>query len=501
MLSVFFGVIQFSWLYYGSLQASKKLYYQLLIRVIKAPLRFFDTTPIGRILNKFSKDFEVIDIDLGLFLHNVIANDGWCCNSNKQFVIATIIFVIIYMIIGTLYSKASRELKRLDSTTKSPLYSQYTETLNGITTIRAFNVTEQFMSEMLTRLDNNIRPFYFLWMANRWLQIWTNGIGAFFPFIAGVMILWKLQEINASLAGLSLSFSMTFTSQIMWSIRKFTQLEMSLNSIERIVEFLNIQQENYHEVVKVKERKSSEKNWLMNGNIKFENLKVKYAEDLEHVLHNISFEINGKEKIGIVGRTGSGKSTMSLSLFRFLEASEGKIFIDNIDISKLNLEELRSNLTIIPQDPILFSGSLPLSSSKSLNNHALTAEDSNVTSELLINIFSNLDTPISEGGNNLSQGQRQLLCLARALLKKTKIIIMDEATAKIDFDMDEKIQKMIRNEFNDCTIVCIAHRLQTIIDYDKILVLDQGCSVSKFYQMCKQSGDFEKLKSLALKQS
>jgi ABC-type multidrug transport system fused ATPase/permease subunit len=155
------------------------------------------------------------------------------------------------------------------------------------------------------RLDNNIRPFYFLWVTNRWLQIWTNGIGSFFPFIAGILILWKLHEINASLAGLSLSFSMTFTSQIMWSIRKYTQLEISLNSIERVVEFLSIQQENYHGEIKIEERENSEKRekcWPVNGNIKFENLKVKYAEDLENVLHNISFEINGKEKVGIIGR-------------------------------------------------------------------------------------------------------------------------------------------------------------------------------------------------------
>ncbi|PKC07157.1 P-loop containing nucleoside triphosphate hydrolase protein [Rhizophagus irregularis] len=498
MLSVFFGVIQFSWLYYGSLQASKKLYNQLLVRVIKAPLRFFDTTPIGRILNRFSKDFEIID---------------------------SILAVIIYAIVGTLYAIASRELKRLDSITKSPLYSQYTETLTGIITIRAFNITDQFMNEMLTKIDNNIRPFYFLWVANRWLQIWTNGMGAFFPFIASVLILWNLQKIDASLAGLALSFSMTFTTQIMWSIRKYTQLEMSLNSIERVVEFLNIEQENYQGEIKIKENENSEKNWPMNGNIRFERLKVRYAEDLDYVLRNISFEINGKEKVGIVGRTGSGKSTISLSLFRFLEAAEGKIFIDDIDISKLNLEELRSNLTIIPQDPILFTGTIRSNLDvfsqytdyeifESLKRvHLLPSSSKFSSTNELVNIFSNLDTQISEEGNNISQGQRQLLCLARALLKKPKIIIMDEATASIDFDMDEKIQKMIRNEFNDCTIICIAHRLQTIIDYDKILVLDRGSVLefdspynlisnpnSIFYQMCEQSGDFDILKSLALKE-
>ncbi|GBC22979.1 uncharacterized protein OCT59_014076 [Rhizophagus irregularis] len=532
MLSVFFGVIQFSWLYYGSLQASKKLYNQLLVRVIKAPLRFFDTTPIGRILNRFSKDFEIIDsilaVDLGLFLHNLLMMVGVVLviiAITKEFIIAAIIFVIIYAIVGTLYAIASRELKRLDSITKSPLYSQYTETLTGIITIRAFNITDQFMNEMLTKIDNNIRPFYFLWVANRWLQIWTNGMGAFFPFIASVLILWNLQKIDASLAGLALSFSMTFTTQIMWSIRKYTQLEMSLNSIERVVEFLNIEQENYQGEIKIKENENSEKNWPMNGNIRFERLKVRYAEDLDYVLRNISFEINGKEKVGIVGRTGSGKSTISLSLFRFLEAAEGKIFIDDIDISKLNLEELRSNLTIIPQDPILFTGTIRSNLDvfsqytdyeifESLKRvHLLPSSSKFSSTNELVNIFSNLDTQISEEGNNISQGQRQLLCLARALLKKPKIIIMDEATASIDFDMDEKIQKMIRNEFNDCTIICIAHRLQTIIDYDKILVLDRGSVLefdspynlisnpnSIFYQMCEQSGDFDILKSLALKE-
>ncbi|CAI2174221.1 16345_t:CDS:10 [Funneliformis geosporum] len=459
IFSVFFGVVQFSFLYYGSLRASKKLYFQLLATVIKAPLRFFDTTPIGRILNRFSKDFEVIDstlaVDLGLFLHNLLMMVGVIIviiTITK----AAIIFAIIYVIIGALYAKISRELKRLDSITKSPLYSHYTETLIGLTTIRAFKVTEQFMSEMLKRIDDNIRPFYFLWVANRWLQIWTNGIGAFFPFVTGLFILLNLEKINASLAGLSLSFAMTFTSQIMWSIRKYTQLEMSLNSVERIIESLCIRQENYQGEIG---KETLEEKWPRDGNIKFEGLQVKYAEDLEPVLHNISFEIIGKEKVGIVGRTGSGKSTMSLSIFRFLEATEGRILIDGIDISKLSLKDLRSNLTIIPQDPILFT--------EAINNLPVDQDFTRKSG----NIFYSLDTQINEGGNNLSQGQRQLLCLARALLKKSKIIIMDEATASIDLDLDEKIQKMIKTEFNDCTIICIAHKLRTIMDYDKILVL------------------------------
>ncbi|KAF0540786.1 P-loop containing nucleoside triphosphate hydrolase protein [Gigaspora margarita] len=490
-LSIIGGVSRSVWLYYGSLRASKKLYQTILHQVIRAPLRFFDTTPVGRILNRFSKDFETIDStltsELTQFLVNVLmmlSTMAVLTVITKEFLVAAILFGIIYTIFGALYAKASRELKRMDSVSRSPLYSHFTETLIGITTIRAFSASKRFMQDMLLKIDYNSRPSYYVWLTNRWLSIHFNFTSSFVSFLAGIFILWNIDHMDAGLAGLSLSFAMQFTRQIMWTVRKYTLLEMSLNAVERVSEFSEIPQEA-PAIIEPRPPAC----WPHSGAITVQNLEVKYAPDLEPVLHHISFNVNGQEKIGLVGRTGSGKSTITLSLFRFVEPSDGKILVDEIDISSVGVEDLRSRITIIPQDPILFTGTIrsnldtfaQYEDSEILESlrrvHLIPLEedvDAITFSEDNINLFKNLDTPVSEGGKNFSQGQRQLLCLARALLRSSKIILMDEATASIDFTMDEKIQKMIRTEFAECTVLCIAHRLRTVIDYDRILVIDRG---------------------------
>ncbi|CAG8607661.1 8848_t:CDS:10, partial [Dentiscutata erythropus] len=512
-LSIITGVLRYAWLYYGSLRASKKLYQTLLHRVIRAPLRFFDTTPVGRILNRFGKDFETIDSSLAGELAQFLIN--------AIMMLSTMAVLTVITKVGALYVKASRELKRMDSVSRSPLYSHFTETLIGITTIRAFGASNRFMQDMLLKIDNNSRPSFYVWLTNRWLSIYFNVTSSFVSFLAGIFILWNLDQIDAGLAGLSLSFAMQFTRQIMWTVRKYTLLEMSLNAVERINEFSEIPQEA-PAIIEPRPPAC----WPHSGAIVVQNLEVKYASDLEPVLHHISFNVKGQEKIGLVGRTGSGKSTIALTLFRFVEPSDGRILVDELDISSVGVEDLRSRITIIPQDPILFTGTIrsnldtfsQYEDSEILNSlrrvHLIPSIED--IDDVLIsgdNLFKNLDTPVSEGGKNFSQGQRQLLCLARALLRSSKIIVMDEATASIDFAMDEKIQKMIRTEFAECTVLCIAHRLRTVIDYDRILVIDRGNIIefdspynlitdnnSLFYQMCQNSGEFDLLMSLASKE-
>ncbi|CAB4491465.1 P-loop containing nucleoside triphosphate hydrolase protein [Rhizophagus irregularis] len=526
--SIFLGVARFIWLYYGSLRASKILYQSLLHRVIRAPLRFFDTTPVGRILNRFGKDFETIDINisgnLGWFLNNIFMVIGTTLVITfitKEFFIMAILMGIYYLWVGKWFADASRELKRLVSVTRSPVYSHFTETLIGIITIRAYGATRRFMQEMITRIDDNNRPAFYYMLIRRWLSVRYDFAGVFVTFIVGVLILWNLDYIDAGLAGLSLSFAMQFTHQIMWYVRKYASLETSLNAVERVNEFSEISQEPPG-IIEPRPPAS----WPYEGAISVENLSVRYAHDLELVLQNVSFSVKGHEKVGIVGRTGSGKSTLALALFRFMEESEGKIYIDGIDISTIGVYDIRSRITIIPQDPILFTGTLRSNLDvfstyqdheilESLRRVHLLPSDEIVQNdpslEDNIKIFSNLETPVSEGGKNFSQGQRQLLCLARALLRRSKIIIMDEATASIDFAMDENIQKMIRAEFEDCTVLCIAHRLRTVIDYDRILVMNQGKIVefdspknliinseSLFHKLCQNSGEYDMLKLLAL---
>ncbi|CAJ0747688.1 10084_t:CDS:10 [Entrophospora sp. SA101] len=387
--SILIGFARFCWLYFGSLRASRRLYRILLHQIIRAPLRFFDTTPVGRILNRFSKDFETIDdrliSDLAWFLNNVIMMFS---------TVIVIVSITKELMIASILFGASRDLKRMDSVIRSPLYTHFTETIIGITTIRAFGVTKQFMEEMLFRIDNNNRPFFYVWLINRWLSIRFNIGGAFFIFLVGLFII--ISKVDAGLAGLSLSFAMNFTEQIMWSVRKYTSLEMSLNSVERYHEFTEIPQEA-PEIIEPRPPAS----WPHDGAIDVQNLEVRYAPDLEPVLHHISFYIKGCEKVGLVGRTGSGKSTIALSLFRFIEPSDGQILIDGIDISSIGIEDLRSRITIIPQDPILFSDYQDEEIYESLRRvHLLPSSESNQDFTLSgdnINVFKNLDTPINHG--------------------------------------------------------------------------------------------------------
>ncbi|KAL7329109.1 hypothetical protein PS15p_207267 [Mucor circinelloides] len=534
LTNIIIGTARFAVLYWGVLGANKALYAELLHRVFRAPLRFFDTTPIGRILNRFSKDFETIDSSipnhfLKFFTQWVIIVSSIITVSSvlPVFLIPMLAVALVNVYLGMKFVSASRELKRMDSVSRSPLFSNFTETIIGVATIRAFGTTRQFLQDMLTQIDNNTRPFYYEWLVSRWVSVRYAFSGALINMITSSIILLSVDKMDASLAGFCLSFVLLFTDQMFWGIRRYTSLEMSFNAVERVVEFMEIDQE----APAITELRPS-REWPTRGRIDVNDLEIKYAADLDPVLKGISFSVKPQEKIGVVGRTGSGKSTLALSFFRFVEASQGSIVIDNIDIKDLGTEDLRSNLTIIPQDPTLFSGSLRSNMDPfdqftdedivaALRRvHLLPTEEGDNTAETIVsdstldevnaNVFKDLTTNVTEGGKNFSQGQRQLLCLARALLKRSRIVLMDEATASVDFETDRAIQKTIATEFADSTILCIAHRLHTVIEYDRILVLDQGQILefdspltlitnpeSSFYKMCRNSGEFDSLVALA----
>ncbi|KAI8969939.1 hypothetical protein BDF20DRAFT_915834 [Mycotypha africana] len=530
--NIFVGACRFAALYYGTLRASRKLYLRLLKRILHAPMRFFDVTPIGRILNRFSKDFEFVDSgvpnDLMYFFIQwlvIVSAILTVCFVLPVFILPMILVTILNIAIGKRFSTASRELRRMDSVTRSPLFTHFGETIVGVATIRAYGVTRQFMNEMLRKIDENSRPFYFVWLANRWVGVRFSFLGAAVNFCTGIFILLSLGYMDASLAGFCMSFVLSYTSQMTMAIKRYTRLEMSFNAVERVAEFMEIEQEA-PAITSI--RPPSE--WPTEGHIEVKELEVRYAPELDPVLKSLSFTIKAKEKVGIVGRTGSGKSTLALSFFRFVEPSEGTIFIDGVDICKIGTSDLRSSLTIIPQDPVLFSGTLRsnLDPFDEFDEESIKAalrrvellppddldvdvpEEGDGYEDLNSNVFTDLETPVSEGGLNFSQGQRQLICLARALLKRSRVVLMDEATASVDFETDEAIQKTIACEFADCTILCIAHRLRTVIEYDKILVLDQGeiaefanplellnTPGSIFNNMCETSGEYDTLIALA----
>jgi ABC-type multidrug transport system fused ATPase/permease subunit len=543
------------WLFFGSLTASWKIHQRLMESVTRAKFRFFDVTPLGQLMNRFSKDLEAVDQEVAPIAIGVmscalaiIVTVALITAITPGFLAAAVIISAMYFFVGKFYLRSSRDLKRLESVQRSPLFQQFGETLSGITTIRAYGDERRFIRDNMLRINTHSRPFIYLWAANRWLAFRIDVVGDLVAFFAGAFVVLSIGKIDAGSAGLSLSYAISFTENVLWLVRLYAMNEQNMNSVERIKEYLDVEQE----AEAVIEETKPAANWPSQGTVEFINYTTRYRTDLDPVLRNVTFKINSLEKVGIVGRTGAGKSSLALALFRGLEAEEGKILIDDIDIGLIGLQDLRDSITIVPQDPTLFTGTIrsnldpfnlftdediftalrrvqligvpasttvpstPLNTSRPATP-SLALEQSDIpsgTSTPVINknIFLNLSSTVTESGNNLSQGQRQLLCLARALLKNPKVLMMDEATASIDYATDSKIQETIRELKS--TIITIAHRLQTIVDYDKVLVLDKGTVVEYghphellkkegkdaiFRGMCEMSGDLEALKATAKK--
>ncbi|KAI8601841.1 hypothetical protein EDD21DRAFT_373502 [Dissophora ornata] len=504
--------------YKGSLDASRSIHRRLLSRILNSPVRFFDTTPLGRIMNRFTKDIETVDQEVAPIASNLMFDLLGTLTVvmvityvTPQFLFAAFLISILFVIMAVLYLRSSRELKRIESITKSPIFSHFGESLSGVATIRAYGQEKRFQHENLELLDDHNRPFFYLWVCNRWLSIRVDVLSALVSFFAGLLIIINRNNIDEGAAGLSLSYSLTFTDHVLWLVRLYSNNEMNMNSVERVREYMDLPQEP----PAVIEDARPPPGWPNNGEIEVENLVMQYSPDDPPVIRDVSFHVKPREKVGIVGRTGAGKSTLAVAFFRFMELTAGKITVDGIDISKLGVHDLRSSLTIIPQDPVLFIGTIRTNLDP-FNEHNDAALWATLKRVHLIsadgsesNSFGNLDSEVQENGNNFSQGQRQLIGLARALLKQSKIIILDEATASVDHETDARIQATIREEFKESTLLTIAHRLRTIIDFDKVLVMDHGQVVQFdtpwnliredgiFRGMCQRSGEFDLLVEMA----
>ncbi|CAN3363621.1 ATP-dependent bile acid permease [Diutina catenulata] len=513
--------------FFAGIRASNKIFKDLLTRILHANLRFFDKTPLGRIMNRFSKDMESVDQELTPMAEGVFICVVQCFSTLVLIVVITpkflfFAFIIagLYYLVGYFYLSLSRELKRYESITKSPIHQHFSESLTGVATIRAYGVESRFMRENLVAIDANNRPFFYLWVANRWLSFRVDVVGSLVMLTAGVFVLLSIGSIDAGLAGLSLSYAIAFSESALWIVRLYSNVEMNMNSVERLQEYLEVEQEPPYEVPETKPAPS----WPESGKIAVDNVSLRYAPNLPQVIKNVSFVVEPCHKVGIVGRTGAGKSTIITAFFRFLECETGSIEIDGVDISKIGLRDLRQAITIIPQDPTLFTGTIRsnldpfeqyqdseiFEALRRVNLLARGERESTPEADENSNKFLKLDNAITEGGGNLSQGERQLVCLARSLLKNPKVMLLDEATSSIDYKSDAMIQTTIREEFGNSTILTIAHRLRTIIDYDKILVMDAGKVVeydnpyvlitktdSLFYGMCENSGELESLVKLA----
>uniref|UniRef100_A0A669EIM4 Canalicular multispecific organic anion transporter 2 n=1 Tax=Oreochromis niloticus TaxID=8128 RepID=A0A669EIM4_ORENI len=490
----------------GNIGAAKKLHVNLLTNKFHTPQSFFDTTPIGRIINRFSKDIYVIDealpstvlMFLGTFFVS-LSTILVIVSSTPIFAVVIVPLAVIYVFVQRFYVATSRQLKRLESVSRSPIYSHFSETITGCSVIRAYGRHSAFVLMSDMKVDENQKSYYPGIVSNRWLGVRIEFIGNCIVLFAGLFAVTGKDSLSPGLVGLSVSYALQVTMSLNWMVRMTSELENNIVAVERVKEYSETKTEAPWEV----EDKKPPLEWPMQGNVEFNDYSVRYREGLDLVLKDITLKVKGGEKIGIVGRTGAGKSSMTLCLFRLLEAAGGEITIDNVKISEIGLHDLRSKLTIIPQEPVLFSGTLRMNLDpfeKYSDEEVWKALEHSHLHKFVSNQAAKLDLECSEGGENLSVGQRQLVCLARALLRKTRILILDEATAAIDLETDDLIQSTIRTQFEDCTVFTIAHRLNTIMDYTRVLVLDKGRIaefdtptnlISKrgiFYGMAKDAG-------------
>ncbi|XP_043228721.1 multidrug resistance-associated protein 1-like [Amphibalanus amphitrite] len=468
-------------LFTGLLSAARLMHSHLLSNVLRLSMAFFDTTPLGRTINRFGDDVDTLDNALPMVISDCIV--CFCTVLGTLFAIcfATPIFLavvapvlVVYNLARVVYVSTSRQLKRLESVSRSPIYSHFGETISGAATIRAFGKVPEFTLKSEELVDDNQTCYYPSMIANRWLASRLDMVTAIIIFFAAVFGVLARDTIEVGLVGMSISYAMVVTQEFNWFVRMTSDVETDIVAVERIKEY----SETPQEAVWVDEsRPRPPPEWPQSGRVQFNNYQTRYRPGLELVLKGIDADISGGEKIGIVGRTGAGKSSLTLALFRIIEAAAGDITLDGIRISDIGLHDLRSKITIIPQDPVLFSGTLRQNMDpfdQYSDDQVWAALEHSHLKTFVKGLDAGLQHEISEGGGNLSVGQRQLICLGRALLRKTKILVLDEATAAVDLETDDLIQATIRSEFADCTVLTIAHRLNTIMDSTRVMVLESG---------------------------
>ncbi|KAG0452559.1 hypothetical protein HPP92_025223 [Vanilla planifolia] len=466
---------------YWGLQTAQIFFKQILNSILHAPMSFFDTTPSGRILSRASADQTNVDLFLPFFVGLTVS---------MYITVLSILIVTIQVAWPTLffiiplawlniwcrgyYLATSRELTRLDSITKAPVIHHFSETIQGVMTIRCFRKEERFAQENVNRVNSSLTMDFHNNGSNEWMGFRLELIGTVVLCVSALlMVMLPSTFIKPELVGLSLSYGISLNSLLFWTIWVSCFLENRMVSVERIKQFSKIPPEAPWRI----ENCLPTPNWPIHGDITLRDLKVRYRPNTPLVLNGITLDIHGGEKIGIVGRTGSGKSTLIQALFRIVEPSEGKIIIDGVDICILGLHDLRSRFGIIPQEPVLFEGTV-----RSNVDPVGQYTDEEIWQSLercqlkqaVAAKPEKLDALVVDNGENWSVGQRQLFCLGRVLLKKSRILFMDEATASVDSQTDGLIQKIIREDFFNCTIISIAHRIPTVMDCDRVLVVDAG---------------------------
>lgn len=466
-----------AWFRLSQLVASRILHNLMFQRVAGATVSFYDKNPTGQILNRFSKDISTLDNQLSFdffdFFMGLLSFGGSLIiiiviNPIAMALVAPLIVLLIF--IRRFYLSTSRDLKRLEATTRSPVYSHVTSILYGLICVRASS-NQQYVMDTYHKYQNiNTAAFYLIYCTARWLTAVVDWIVIIFTIALTFFSIASPISLTASEVGLILVYAIQLLNYFPWIVLQSAKLQTDMVSMERIINYTELPQEPYNEGA------IPPSNWPSKGHLHFQNVSFYYDEGLPAALKNVSAEIFPKEKIGIVGRTGSGKSSLLKALFRLSEP-DGNIIIDDYDTKLVALKVLRKRIAIIPQDPVLFIGTVAKNldpfgeySSEEIWKVLEQVELKNVVSELPLG----LETNIQEGGANFSVGQRQLICLARALLRQSRILVIDEATANVDPLTDDLIQRKIKECFHESTVLTIAHRLHTVMNSDRVMVFENG---------------------------
>ncbi|XP_053311136.1 ATP-binding cassette sub-family C member 5-like isoform X2 [Spea bombifrons] len=465
----------------STLKASTRLHDLLFHKILCSPVRLFDTTPLGRILNRFTKDMDEVDTHLPSQLEQLFQNlilVLFCLAVISVvfpwFLLSVIPLSALFYVINKVSRVLIRELKRLNNISHSPLISHITSTLHGLTTVQAYSKTNDALLTFQKLLDSSHVPHFLLSCATRWLAVRLDLISIAVITLTALCIVLMQGHIPPAYAGLAISYAMQLTGLFQFTARLMTETEARFTSVERISYYTeNLESEGPHHI----EETSPPDDWPQNGAITFQNVEMRYRKELPLVLKKITFSIKPREKIGLVGRTGSGKTSLGVALFRLFELDGGCITVDDVRISKIGLQDLRKKLSIIPQEPVLFVGSMR-SNLDPMNQYTdeeiWRALESTHMKQRVMQMEKALYAGVTENGSNFSVGERQLLCMARALLRNSKILLLDEATAAIDNETDALIQKTIKDAFSECTVLIIAHRLNTVFHCDRIMVMDNG---------------------------
>ncbi len=467
----------------GSVKASEYYHSRLLDRVLRASSVFFDTTPAGRIINRFSKDLDAVDTFIpNLLLNNItlgmslIASMVTVATIYPYFTIALVVIAVSFYLLQEYYSPSAIQIQRIESNTRSPLLQHFNETLKGIMTVRAFNRVPQFQVRNFNLLNDNTTALYSVRMTYRWGALRVGFLQTLLVLAAVLLVVLTRGTLDVGLSGVVLSYMLSISGTVAFLVMLSIELQGKMNSVERLRHYLNSvpMEASLDEGV---DNYEPPKGWPSQGVIEYKDVRMRYRPELPVVLKKLSFEIPGANKVGVVGRTGSGKSSLMMLLMRLYEIEKGQILIDGVDIKQMSLHALRSKIGIVPQDPVLFSGTIranldPFSQYSDADIYE--ALDGVNLKNYVQTLPDQLKHKVQEFGANFSQGQRQLICLARVLLKKPAILLLDEATSSVDSETDAQLQRALQTQFTNSTVLTIAHRLNTVMGSDKVMVLDKG---------------------------